>query len=434
MKDSWNQTKDTVLFTNGFADGSLQWSEFEIKTFSCNYSNGKIHIPGKGWPEKGNMIIDISCINQPENNCLTSIPKNYIINTEFFPQNTFKKAPGNSIRLGIRNTYDNLSIETLKKKSEVDEFFSACNVLVTGGEYENGFFNITENVFDIEFNTAGIIGEPTFDPSLSDTFSLQLDYIDDYKFTVYGRSGFNGSSGSNGSFGSDGGCYGCCGSDGQNGESGYNGEDGDRGPDVDIEIVAYYDTILNTELCFVTIEDLDNQNLKYFIVNPNGGSLRLLSEGGDGGSGGNGGHGGSGGHGGNGESYTIENKKYVTITDTTGTHIQEIIETVTVTEPGGNGGRGGSGGHGGNGGYGGDGGNIFVYYTDSAYPYLSCFSINSTRGMGGSSGSGGHSGSGGAGGSGNPSGSNGSSGFSGTSGWSGDSGREGDVIYNNVTK
>ena len=67
VKGSFDRQKDTLLFTRGFRDGSLSWSNFNIKTFGCSYSNGKIKIYDQEWPEKGNIAIDAEVISQPEN-------------------------------------------------------------------------------------------------------------------------------------------------------------------------------------------------------------------------------------------------------------------------------------------------------------------------------------------------------------------------------
>jgi hypothetical protein len=400
-----------------------------MKTFGCDYSNGKIKLPDQNWPEKGNIAIDIEVASQPQIRQYITIPKNYITRIKLFARNTFHKAPGNSIKLGINKIFDNSFTEILNKRRQVDKFLTGCKIYVTGGDYKNGTFKITDDIFKIEYHEAGIIAEPIFDPSLADTFNFKLDYIDNYNASIIAGSGYGGYSGMSGSSGANGGCSGCNGSDGQNGSDGSNGSSGENGHDVSVDFDAYYDTILNTDLCLVHIEDLADKRTWNYLVNPKGGTLKLTSSGGNGGDGGAGGSGGSGGDGGAGSTHTYERTKNVTVTDSTGTHTVQETETYTETDPGGHGGNGGYGGSGGSGGYGGDGGKIYVYYTEASMPFLSILTVNSLGGSGGFSGSGGYGGSGGSGGNGNPSGSGGFSGSSGSSGFSGSSGRNGEVIF-----
>lgn len=107
-----------------------------------------------------------------------------------------------------------------------------------------------------------------------------------------GLDGSTGSSGSNGSAdlqnpspGGDGGR----GGDGGNGSNGGNGGDG---PEVQVHVTL----LPGTSLLQVRVEA--GKAVHYFLVDPNGGSLLIRSDGGSGGSGGKGGRGGSGGSGG----------------------------------------------------------------------------------------------------------------------------------------
>lgn len=429
LKDSNQQHNDTLLFTKGLKKGSLNWSNFDIKTFGCNYSNGKLEIYKENWPNKGNIALDVHTKTNPQKSCYISIPKNYITQTQLVAQNTFHKAPGNKIKIGVIKTYDNWHTEILTRKSEVDNYLSGCKLYVTGGYYNKGYFTIDNDIFNIQYHTAGIIAVPVAAPSLADTLSFQLDYIHKYEVNVRATSGFSGFAGTKGNSGAAGGCNGCDGYDGYDGGDGQHGEPGEPGHDLAVDLDTYFDTILKTDLCMVRIEDLVNSQTKVYLVNPKGGSVNITSYGGNGGCGGDGGSGGDGGGGANGETRIMERRYTVTYADSTGTHTKEEVETYTVTNGGGRGGNGGNGGYGGNGGDGGDGGNIYIYYNDESYPYLNTIIAKSYAGGGGCGGSGGSAGSGGTGGNGNPSGASGSSGFRGVSGWPGYAGHDGKIIY-----
>jgi hypothetical protein len=139
-------------------------------------------------------------------------------------------------------------------------------------------------------------------PGLTAELDIPLRY--DYKFSA----NFSGSSGSNGSSGSDGqaGSSGSAGStdpnspspgrnggDGTNGSDGRNGEDGGNAPPVQVQIALAPGphSLLQFEVSAVG-------HNRYYLVDPQGGSLTVSADGGSVGQGGKGGRGGSGGSGG----------------------------------------------------------------------------------------------------------------------------------------
>jgi hypothetical protein len=191
-----------------------------------------------------------------------------------------------------------------------------------------------------------------------------------------------------------------------------------------------------------------NEEFRY-LINPEGGSLTVVSRGGDGGSGGTGGDGGAGGDGRDGRIWTekhkekrivqqpvtrkVIKKEKRSVINAAGQaeEVEVNVETsVTVMEnsevevevveqkqgPGENGYPGGFGGNGGFGGYGGFGGNIELYFTKDAMPLKNLIVARSAGGNGGFHGSGGHGGPGGRGGQGNPDGDTGISGGAGFGG------------------
>ncbi len=109
------------------------------------------------------------------------------------------------------------------------------------------------------------------------------------RYDVPFEARFSGSSGSmdfeHPSAGGDGGR-------GGDGGDGSNGGDGGDGPDV----LVFVTLQPGTQMLQVRVEA--QKTLRYFLVDPNGGSLLIRSDGGSGGSGGRGGSGGSGGSGG----------------------------------------------------------------------------------------------------------------------------------------
>jgi len=151
---------------------------------------------------------------------------------------------------------------------------------------------------------------------------------------VDGTSGPDGSSGLSGSNDPDHPSAGGDGSDGGSGSDGSNGGDGEDGPPVLVRITLRPGShpLLQAGVSARGVEQL-------FLVDPQGGTLTVLDEGGSGGPGGKGGRGGRGGSGGSGT-------------------------------PDGHSGRDGSDGRDGLNGSSGRGGSITVIYDPHAGPYL----------------------------------------------------------------
>lgn len=177
----------------------------------------------------------------------------------------------------------------------------------------------------------------------------------DGKFSAYfaGTNGFDGMNGTDGMDGISGTpgsidpnnpSPGGNGTNGSNGSDGGNGGDGSNGPPVHVTVKLKPG---NHPLLQVVVAAENTQ--KFFLVDPQGGSLTVSSEGGSAGSGGKGGRGGRGGAGG------------------TGT-------------PNGSSGMDGTDGRNGFAGSPGHGGSIEVTYDPSAFPYLSTIHLSNDGG------------------------------------------------------
>ena len=159
-----------------------------------------------------------------------------------------------------------------------------------------------------------------------------------------GRSGMDGTSGSMGSFDPDHPSAGGDGSNGTDGTDGDNGGPGGDGPPVEI-LVAFRSGEHPLLQVRVSVDGQD----KFFLVDPQGGSLWVTSAGGSGGLGGRGGRGGRGGSGG-------------------------------IGTPNGRSGNDGSNGHDGLNGSSGSGGRVTVTYDPQAQPFLSTIHVSSPGG------------------------------------------------------
>ncbi|MFY9154234.1 MAG: hypothetical protein WAO52_19595 [Prolixibacteraceae bacterium] len=444
-----------VKSTIGLLGGSAWWWNYKVEVSGGTDYSGRINVSEKLIPSKGKYIsIRAFPRKQPALKKELLLPLNYETKIAWHPTNNFEKSPGSQIQGEVISEFDNRMVRVYsnwRDKQETGNFWFSGQ----GGYWDNGRFTINPDFMLLEKHRAELVVRSQRNTSVADTFGILMDYKRPYNLRFFGSSGFQGSAGNSGSSGAPG----YHGSDGQNGQ---NGEFGDNGPDVGIWVDLYRDSVLNADLLYVYVQNLSSGKENRYLINPEGGSMKISSSGGSGGFGGSGGSGGAGGNGVAGETWiethmekqTIkkpitkkvirkemkkrkdaEGKEYEVEVEyeTTETEYVDVIIDVVVEVvkqgPGGPGGNGGWGGAGGLGGVGGYGGNITLHFTDDARPYQHLFTARSEGGSGGMHGSGGHGGSGGAGGSGNPNGRRGVNGSSGPSaiGWA-DSGGSGKIF------
>jgi hypothetical protein len=149
--------------------------------------------------------------------------------------------------------------------------------------------------------TATVVGRP----QLSAELDIPVRYDADFTASFSGRAGMdglNGSDGLDGIPGSDGSTdpnnpsAGGAGGNGGNGEDGKDGDDGRPGPSVSVWV-----TLRSTpQPALLQARVSSGGKDQYFLIDPERGSLTVISQGGRAGSGGRGGHGGRGGSGGSG--------------------------------------------------------------------------------------------------------------------------------------
>lgn len=190
-------------------------------------------------------------------------------------------------------------------------------------------------------------------PDLHAELDVPLRYDHSYTANYFGSSGINGSdgiagidgtSGSMGSTDPDHPSAGGDGGSGTNGSDGSNGGDGSGGPLVEIRMAFRSGA---HPLLQVSVSAEGRQKL--YMLDPQGGSLTVRSEGGSGGQGGKGGRGGRGGSGG-------------------------------IGSPNGSSGSDGSNGQDGMDGQSGNGGRISVTYDPQAKPFLRVLKLSNPGG------------------------------------------------------
>jgi hypothetical protein len=436
--------KGKIKKTVGALDGSVWWWKYKVEVSGGTDFSGRISVNEQLVPSKGKYInIKAYPRKQPELAKELLLPLNYETKITYQPTNEFDKSPGSLIKGEVIYEFNN-GVTRICKDLRNSHESGFLNFSASGGSWEKGRFTIDPDFRKIENHQAKLVINSLRNKLVADTFAVLLDYKHNYRLLANGSSGFLGSSGMSGSSGSDG-------QNGQHGEFGYDG------PDLNVWADLYRDSLLNEDLLYVFAQNSQSGEEFSYLINPNGGSLEVVSRGGSGGNGGSGGDGGSGIDGQDGEKWIEKHqekqivkkpvtkkvikkeKKKVTDADGKETEIEvdvEVDETTYVDEeiwvevevekqgPGYDGTDGGWGGAGGLGGMGGYGGNITLYLTDDAWSYQNLFIARSEGGSGGMNGSGGSGGRGGSGGHGNPNGRDGANGHSGPSamGWAGSGG------------
>jgi len=416
--------------TNGFLGGSVFWWRYKVEVTGGDFSSGRVEVNKQLIPSKGKFInIKVYPRRHPEFVQELLLPLNYETDVKFRATNEFDKSPGSRVKgeviarfdNGMTRIYDNLNG---REASDGYEF------LAEGGTWERGQFTIEPDFTRIVDHHSNLIVHSLRNRMVADTFSVLMDYKHDYQLSFSGIPGSNGFSGRDGS-------HGIFGNPGEDGYPGQDGEFGEDGPDVGVWTDLYRDSLLGFDLLYVYAENFRTGQEFRYLINPDGGSLTVVSRGGDGGHGGSGGSGGSGGDGREGKKWveTHKEKKIVQkpvirkvikkelrkTTNAEGKEVEvevevEVEETVMENVeievevqvekqgPGEDGGHGGWGGPGGLGGPGGWGGNIELYFTVDASPWQNLIVAKSSGGSGGMHGSGGRGGHGGQGGQGNPDG------------------------------
>lgn len=416
--------------TAGWLGGSVWWGRYRVEVTGGTFTSGKVIVSEKLMPSRGKYVrIKVWPRNHPDMARQLLLPLNYETGLDFIPDSPFDKFPGSRIKGVLAARFDNGKVVEYEYpgKKEVADCFAFMS---DGGSWDRGRFTIDPDFTRIVNHLSSLYIHSLRNPEVTDTFSVLMDYRHRYELTFTGMPGSGGFSGREGTSGNSGGY-------GENGQPGEDGEDGEHGPDVGVWSDLYRDSLLGYDLLYVfALNFRTNEEFRY-LINPEGGSLTVVSRGGDGGSGGTGGGGGAGGDGRDGKIWTEKHKEKRIIqqpvtrkvikkekrsiinaagqaeevevdVETTVTVMEDAEVEVEVVEqkqgPGENGYPGGCGGNGGYGGSGGWGGNIELYFTKDAMPWKNLIVARSAGGNGGFHGSGGHGGPGGRGGQGHPDG------------------------------
>jgi hypothetical protein len=398
-----SETKGMIC-TEGFLKGSLKWTDFIISADSAKFLDGTLYVP--------------YCNQLPKTINLTIISK-------YQPNRMFKDSIELAYFAPIQSESDKkqfqVSVDSVGFKAMLVSNEIKCNRYFLAKKRGSIWSDGNPIPFDVFFSNpykeVFYYNKKYKQPEWVMSAFLAMNNEKDNRYYSSGLSGLNGFSGFGGSSGSSGFISGPNGSNGANGQNGNDGNNGGNGQDLDVFTDVFYDSLLQTNLIFVEVKNLQTENTSKYIFNPVSNHISIYSFGGDGGDGGDGGNGGDGGSGADGSS-SIEIKS--------GSNCTPGMET---NKCAGKGGDGGDGGDGGNGGDGGDGGSITVMYTKDMQPYLDLIKVESNGGSGGDGGDGGSDGDGGRGGSGYHSGSSGSDGSKGSDGSNGNNGNSGKIRY-----
>ncbi|NEW83925.1 MAG: hypothetical protein GZ094_16375, partial [Mariniphaga sp.] len=375
-----------VKKTVGIKGGSVWWWNYKVEVSGGTDFGGRILVNKELVPSKGKYIaIKAWPRKQSELEKELLLPLNYETKIKYRPTVAFDKSPGSQVKgelVAEFNNGDKRTYSNLRNSKESANF----RFYTKGGSWKNGKFTIDPDFTKIDNHQSSLIVRSLQNRAVTDTFSVLLDYKHAYDLQLSGSSGMLGFSGTNGGSGYPGG----------NGQNGQNGDFGSDGPDLGVWVDLYRDSLLNCDLLYVYAQNSFTGEEYHYLINPEGGSLTVRSQGGSGGTGGYGGSGGNGASGSDGRKWTetktekkivqkpvtkkVTRKQRKKVTNADGKEVEieedvEVDETVMVDvetevqiafevqgpgEDGGDGGHGGAGGLGGEGGY---GGNITLYFT-----------------------------------------------------------------------
>ncbi len=212
-------------------------------------------------------------------------------------------APGEKGPLVVTFTQPDGKILTTEGAGEGKVMWKEVNVEASVVEFNGkGMLSLPSDPRTTDGKTGHVKVTVPSHPELSAELDVPINYKHKYSATFSGSSGFDGSNGSDGMDGSSGMSgsmdpnHPSAGGNGGDGTDGGNGRDGDRGgdgPPVQVRVALESGS---TPLLQVSVSAQGKQT--FYLVDPNGGSLTVRSNGGRGGSGGKGGRGGRGGSGG----------------------------------------------------------------------------------------------------------------------------------------
>jgi hypothetical protein len=240
--------------------------------------------------------------------------------------------------------------------------YEDLSITVEGGTYSYGKLQLANDVRDFTNNCAKMAVSLLANPEIKAELNISLNYkgsqVADYS-GLHGESGIRGENRSG---------ILLIGRDGNDGGNGDVGRFGYNAGNVNVYIELIFDTILKCDLLKVVCVTTEKE--QHFLVNPEGGNLRVDASGGPGGWGGEGGHGSSG---------------------------KDGCQKCGLFKMDQDGGNGGNGGNGGRGGIGGNGGTITVFSDSTVSGFMNILFFDVSAGRAGFGGPGGAGGSGGVG-------------------------------------
>ena len=223
-------------------------------------------------------------------------------------------------------------------KNTTDKKWSWFNITSSKGSFfDKGTIVIDNDIRQFECDTINLTVFPENADSLKQDFNFILNYKKTYAIDYnqeHAKEGIHGTTSNT------------AGSDGANGS---DGDDGTHGKSILVYMTVHP---CNKNLLKVEVRDTSANNTQYFIINKNGGEIKISCNGANGGNGGDGSHGEKG------------------------------LNAGKTSEPQ----EGGNGGNGGNGGDSGNAGQVIIYSSLKAMPYTGLIKVENNPGRSGKNG------------------------------------------------
>lgn len=175
--------------TRGTTGGNVSWGHYLVTVRGGEFRSGKITVNEKLVPSIGKYIeLEVSPVKNPEMKKQLLIPLNYETSVKFIPEEPFEKAPGSEIEGKILTVYNN-GVSRISEKLRTNSLTKNIAFETTGGSWRKGKFRIDPDFLNIENHTASLVVKPVLNPSVSDTFSVLMDYKKHYSLNFNGQSG-----------------------------------------------------------------------------------------------------------------------------------------------------------------------------------------------------------------------------------------------------
>jgi hypothetical protein len=263
--------------TVGLAEGIWSWNRFQVEVQNGLFRNGIIYYDRQEVYKHGNQLsISVSLRKDPTLQRKLAVPIPYLTEFRVSYDSSAYLSPGFKIPLRINARYSDG-----KSRAANSLGWENFAVRTNGTLLKEAYVYVPSS---LEVLPQKLVLEATYlrDTTLTHRLEIPLHYRAPYTFEASGINGQRGADSNNAS--------GNSGQDGRDGQHGGNGQKGGQGSAVKV----YAKSLVRPDDTLLQIKIVAGVQLKKLVLDPKGGSLQIICNGGTGGQGGTGGNGSDG--------------------------------------------------------------------------------------------------------------------------------------------